>query len=63
MKKMQNKISLSQGEEIIKDKFSFLNKIFSIEKEEDNKAIQREFSAIQRIEKIIYLNYYLFKIY
>ena len=57
MKKMQNKISLSKGEEIKKDKFSFLNKIFSIEKEEDNKAIQREFSAIQNTEKIIYLNY------
>ena len=57
MKKIQNKISLSKGEEIIKDKFSFLNKIFSIEKEEDNKTIQREFSAIKRTEKIIYLNY------
>jgi hypothetical protein len=57
IKNMQNIISLSKGEEIIKDKFSFLNKIFSIEKEEDNKAIQREFSTIQKIEKIIYLNY------
>ena len=57
MKKIQNIISLSKGEEIIKDKFSFLNKIFCIEKEEDNKTIQREFSVIKRTEKIIYLNY------
>ena len=57
MKTIQAKISLSKGEEILKDKFSFLNKVLFIEKEEDNKTIQREFSLIKRSEKIIYLNY------
>ena len=57
MKQMQNKISLSKGEEIPKDKFPFLNKILFIGKEEDDKTIQREFSLIKRREKIIYLNY------